>query len=475
MNEILRRSAVLVTALICLSGTGALAEVEAPAADGSAGDVATRSLVLTLDEAVARALSTDEVLGQARQAIAGAEAQIQEARSSRLPHLDLAAQYTWNAKKASFFLPPAFAAGFGGATKVEMGEDYEIAGALTATFNLWTAGRLAAAEGAAREYLSATRFQEAAAKDYVRYSAQSAYYDVLLSRENLTTEQKALTETEEAARVARAGFEQGTVSRFDVMRAEVEVANRRPALVAAQNALDQANLVLKRVCGLPVTTVVVTADSLQAAQAPESEDDLLARMRATSPELQALERLVAASRQTLRLQKAERGPALQLSGNYALQGQWSDDVFPGSDQTATSAAVALGLSMPIFDGFQARSRITSARADLRTAELELERALHERELAVRQARLALENALATLHGAREAVRLAEETHYLAQVRLENGLATPLERLDAEAAMTAARAQLAAALHASNIAHASLELAVGGTDPSLTAPVTLEAE
>ncbi len=46
------------------------------------------------------------------------------------------------------------------------------------------------------------------------------------------------------------------------------------------------------------------------------------------------------------------------------------------------------------------------------------------------------------------------------MRLANGLATPLERLDAELAMTTARAQLAEALFSSRMAQAYLELVVG---------------
>jgi outer membrane protein TolC len=97
---------------------------------------------------------------------------------------------------------------------------------------------------------------------------------------------------------------------------------------------------------------------------------------------------------------------------------------------------------------------------VRSAEIELERVGRDKELAVRQSYLYIENALIALDGREESVRLAEEAHRIAIVRLENGLATPLERLDAELAMTRARAQLAEALYASRMAQAYLELAVG---------------
>lgn len=175
----------------------------------------------------------------------------------------------------------------------------------------------------------------------------------------------------------------------------------------------------------------------------------------------ALSAVVAARRQQLRLAAAGRGPVVQLSADYAVQGQWDQGLLPGEDEAAASSQVALAVQLPLFDGRRTAAAEAVARAALETARLEAERALRDRELAVRRAALAVRDALAALDGAQENVRLAQETHRLAVVRLESGVGTPLERLDAERALATARAQLATALHASNLAQAALELAVGG--------------
>lgn len=460
--------AVCMAALSVAAGTAqGAARDDAPAGTGAPSPDAPKSaLRLSLAEAIDRALASDETLAQAHEAVLAAEAGLMEARAGRWPHLDAATEYRHNIKKPAFFLPGEFADAFGGAAKVETGGDYDLSGALTATLNLWTAGRLSAAGGAAREWLASTRYHEEAARDYIRYQVRATHDQVLLAQENLSIAEGALSETEEAARVARAGFEAGTVSRFELQRAEVELANRHAPLVEARNAVDQALLHLARLCGLPPGTTPVLTDSLQSVVAPGSAQELVARMKRHSPELQALEHAVAAARRRVDFARAQRGPALQLSGQYVWQGQWDDDPLPEGDQLATSANVALGVSVPIFDGFETKGRIEGARAELRSAELELARISRDKELAVRQARLQLENALAALEGRREAVALAEEAHRLALVRLANGLATPLERLDAEAAMTTARAQLAAALYAANLAEATLELTVGAPlDPA----------
>jgi outer membrane protein TolC len=411
---------------------------------------------VTLDEAVRLALASDETMKQAAEGVAVAEAQVAAARSGRMPTLDLAAAYATNLKKPVMFLPPDMAEAFGGLTTLETGGDYELSGALTARIKLWTAGRLSSSEGAARGYLDAAQFRELAVRDYVRFNASAAYFDVLLARAELANAELALAETSEATRLARLGLEQGTTSRFDSLRAEVELANHQPRLVRARNRLALAGLALDRVCGAAVAPV----DTLAPAPVDEDVESLVARMRAASPELNALAAVVAAREQQVSLAKASRGPVVQLSGNYAVQGQWNDDPLPGSDETAGSSQATLAVQVPIFDGYRARADISAARAELQAARLEHERALRDRELAVRQAALTVDNAIAALDGAQETVRLAEETYRLAVVRLENGVGTPLERLDAELALSTARAQLASALHASNLARAALELAVG---------------
>ncbi len=424
--------------------------------------LASAQIPVSCDEAVRLALASDETLARARETVAAAEAEVMSARAGQLPTLDVAAQYAANLKRPVMFLPPDLAAGLGGVTKLETGGEYELTGAATARWNLWTAGRVSSSIGIARSYLDAARFQEEAARDYTRYAATAAYYDVLLAQVELANAEMALAEAEEAARIARLNLAEGTTSRFDGLRAEVEVANHRPRQVQASNRFDLAKLSLARICG----TAVVPADTLAPAAPPEAAEVLVGRMRATSPELKALAAVVATRQQQVRLQQATRGPVVQLAGQYAVQGQWDDDLLPGEDQTATSGQVSLAVQMPIFDGYRAKAGISGARADLREAQLAYDDVLRDRELAVRQAVLTVENSLVALEGTLETLRLAQETYRLAVVRLESGVGTPLERLDAELALSTARAQHATALHASNIARAVLELAVGagGTTP-----------
>lgn len=418
---------------------------------------------LGLDQARQLALANDEQLAQMTQAVVGAEASVTAAGADRLPQVDLSGQWTRNLKKPSFFLPPDLAAGLGGVSSVEMGGDWDLQAAATATLNLWTAGRLSAATGMAREALASTRWQQALVRDAVVFQAEQAYFAVLLAGEDVAISEGAMALAQENLRVTREALGQGKASRYEMLRAQVTATNREAPVVQARNNLVLARQQLLRVCGLDQQTELNLTDPLGAVNPPQEVAPLIEQMNARSPELRALEHAAKATQLSVNLARAGRGPVVQLQGQYALQGQWDDDVLPTGDESVGSASVALGFSWPIFDGFAAKANIQGRQADLRQAELELERVRRDRELGVRQAHTQLVNALQALEGRREGVDLAEETYRLAVIRLENGMATPLERLDAELALTEARAQLAQALYACNTAASSLTLAVGGTN------------
>ncbi len=421
---------------------------------------ASEQLVLTLERAVELGLENDETLLLAGEAVRGAEAEVTQARSGALPQVSVFGQYGRNFLKMSFFLPEAFRESADAPSRVEIGEDNDFFGRAELSQVLWAAGRVSAGLKAAKAYRLSARYREDAAADFVRFGVKEAYFTALLASEVLRISEKAMQETEEAVRVARAGFEQGTVSRFDVMRAEVELSNRKTPLVKARNDLDQSLIVVRRRCGIDPDTEIELADSLGAAAEPADLQSLLGAMRKGSAEIMALEHYIEARKQFLRIAKAERYPMLQFSAFYGVQTQWSSGFFPDEELLAKTAGVALGLQIPIFDGLRTKGKINKAAADLRSSELDLERVIRDKEIAVRQSLLTLRNALTALEGRIETVALAEEAHRLAQVRLENGLATPLERLDAELAMTMARGQLAEAMFGCGMAQACLELAVG---------------
>ena len=61
------------------------------------------------------------------------------------------------------------------------------------------------------------------------------FYDALLAREQIEVERQNVQYLQKQLETAQDRFEAKTVSKFDVLRAEVELANAQPALISAKN------------------------------------------------------------------------------------------------------------------------------------------------------------------------------------------------------------------------------------------------
>src|SRR5690606_10361897 len=120
----------------------------------------------------------------------------------------------------------------------------------------------------------------------------------------------------------------------------------------------------------------------------------------------------------------------------------------------------IGIAEDIFDALRTPARVEQAVATLRSAHAELRRVALEVELDVKSAVLDAEAADARFAVASQAVALAEESHRLVQIELEEGAATIDRLLDAEVALTQARIRLDTASFDRQLARIAIAHAVG---------------
>ena len=64
-----------------------------------------------------------------------------------------------------------------------------------------------------------------------------AYYDVLLAAQQIVVQEASVNLLRQELDDQNRRFEAGTVPRFNVLRAEVEVANARPRLIRAKTPI----------------------------------------------------------------------------------------------------------------------------------------------------------------------------------------------------------------------------------------------
>lgn len=421
----------------------------------------TEDTFLSLERAIEIAQERNESILIAYEDQKNANAFVREAYSNLLPNLQLQASYQRNITKPAFFLPPELA-DEDGETKVEIGSDFQAAAELRVDQVLYAFGRLGNALAAARLVTRIASLGVENARGELIFMVKQAYYRVLLARSVASIQRRSLHQAESHLAQIENKLSQGTVSRFDHLRAQVEVKNRQPALIAAENDLALAMQDLKQIVGIDAEPDPTLSDSLAYTPLELGVEQAVEEAFSRRPEILSLQLNLEKNKRRLSIQKAGRLPTLGLFGQLLFQGEADDDIFEPFDSKhrAVSSAVGIALTVPIFDGFRTKARIQQASADLNKAEHELSRGQKAVRLEVTKAVKDLNSLRRAYEAQRATVSLAEETYEIADTRFTSGLSTQLELTDAETALEMARVNFATTLHDYDVAVANLERALG---------------
>lgn len=508
------RMTLLLTAALVWLGPAPLAAQgrdPRPAAD-------TTVLLLSLEEAVARAVGQSEEVRLARAAVDLAESQVTAARSAALPQLDATVAYTRTFESAfsgggitipdSLRFEPdptlpldervryleensenAALGALGGLFgNLPFGRPNAYTAALNGTQLLYSGGRVGAALQIARDYREAARFTYLEQVAEIELQVRSAYYAAALAGELEAIARAALDQAEGFLGQARLRFEAGTASELEVLRADVSTENLRPQLIEARNAAELATLNLKRLIDIPLTQPVQLTTPL-AAPAPGDtlprEAEVASATRRAA--IESAERVVSIREQQVRIARGSFLPQVALSGTYGGQ-LFPQRPFGFSGETwSKDVSATIGVQIPIFSGFRRQAELAEARIGVTQARLEASQLREVVQLETEQARGERQRALASIAARQRTVEQAQRVHDLTVLRYESGLATQLEVSEARLALLQARTNVAQAIADYYVADASFSRAVGlpsraaaaaaaaGTPaPAVTTPVTPSA-
>jgi outer membrane protein TolC len=415
------------------------------------------TLNLSLDRAIELALLHNEDIQIAAASLDKARGQKREAYAAALPHVDFYAGYTRNIlRPVLFFSDPES----GETIQIKIGEENDYLLNVSLNQVLFAFGRVGGAIEAADYYLkSAEQTVETTRRETI-LAVQEAYYGSVLAEEVLEISRLSLEQARKQFEETRIKVRQQVASRFDSIRAEVQVKNREPEVIQAENAVRIALMNLKRLAGIERDVPVVLTDGLQYRPAEHDVEAAIAEAYRTRPDISALQLQVAMAEKIHQVMKRNNFPYLSLFGNYSLQGQQSDQLFPDRNRFAKSLGVGVSLTFPLFDGLANRGRVAQARADVSAMQYTLNKVKKAVALQVQELYDRLRAEDESLKSQAATVAMAEEAYRLALVRFQNGLSTPLELEDSELALTGARLNYLEAMYRYVITEKRLENAMG---------------
>ncbi len=419
------------------------------AADGSQPVPAT----LDLPTAIKYAVENNYTIREARERIREQEGVEITVRARQIPNVAANGTYTGNSRAISAYGPPDNNRFW--TIDLQARQVLYAGGGVTASVHGAQLTREAAVlelQGVINEQLLAVRTQ---------------FYTVLLAQQRIQVQEENVKLLEQQLKDAQSRFTAGTTSNFEVLRAEVALANGQPPLIQARNDHRIAIEQLRQLLGFStdnrqsVDQVPEFVGSLDVGQPMTiGLADALEAARANRPELRRLDRLEQAGEQNVIANRAGYFPEFDLVGGYTVMrgpvlADWA------SRRDGWTAGVQAQWN--IFDGRATAGRVVQARSQVQQAKLTLADTTLGIEVQVRQAYSSLVEAWELVQASGKTVEQAQEALRLANVRYGAGTATQLDVLTSQVSLTEARLNQVQADYGYNVARAAMRQAIGQAD------------
>jgi outer membrane protein TolC len=413
-------------------------------------------LTLTMDDAIKLALEKNSELKIAQLEVEKSEQKLREARSGLFPKFDLSGQYQRYINKPVIFLPPGSPLG----STLEIGSDNSYLAAAQLSLPLFA---LPLYEGIAL----ASEAVDIAQKNYMNVKnkivgdVKKSFLAVILTRETKDVMQQSLKNAEDNFENIKRLNAAGTLSDYDVLRAEVQVENLKPVVLQMENNYKLSLEALKVTIGLDANQSIDVIGEMEFDESYKlpTEDEVIAELLQNNPQLAILEKQVQLNDRNVSLEQAAYFPSLAGFGNYQYQTQAND--FKFSDyRWVKTFVLGVQLQIPVFNGFKTQSRVNQAEIGLNQA-IEQKRNLTE---AIKTQALSVlyrvQQAFIRVKSQSKTVNTAKEGYEIAKRRLENNVGTQLEVNDAELALRQAKLNRLQAIYDFKVAEADLETVLG---------------
>jgi outer membrane protein TolC len=440
-------------AAICVLALGSSSRAADPLASTNAPpDWLTRPL--SLMDAISVALERNSTILKGRSDLEASYGVVVQTRAIALPKLQGLGDFRWSDQIEELSLNDR---------SVSFQREKQWTASIRVVQSVYEGGRIKAALHTAKltKEQALTQFQTVVADTLLQ--VRTAYFDTLLAAAQIDVQRASVALLQKELDDTTRRFDAGTVPRFNVLRAEVEVANARPRLIRAGNAHRIAKNNLANLLGFDLPANIWEDIPLQLTGTLEVEPyeiDLpvaLAQALLHRSELASLRKVESIRREAIRAAKAGYLPSLQVFAGHG----WRNATF--SDNLAADIAgwnAGAQVTWNFFDGLQTKGKLDEAKALHQRARHDLEDNTRRVELEVRTAYSSFIEAKEVLKSQEKVQEQAEEALRLANSRYEAGTGTQLDVLNAQTALTEARTTQVQARHDYAVARARLQRAVG---------------
>lgn len=328
-------------------------------------------------------------------------------------------------------------------------------GSAQLNYDVYTSGNRQATIQAAEEQLRVDEFNVESQSLTIKLNATTQYYDLQQADEQVRINRSAVENAQASLRDTQAREQAGVGTRFDVLQAQVNLANAQQQLTNAISQQQISRRQLATLLSLSQSVDISAADPVQLAGLWEQTvEESIVQAFKNRPELPQFLAQRNIAEQQRRQALSQLGPQISLAASYNLLDRYNDGV-----SITDGYSVALQGNLTLFDGGAAKAKAAQSRADIAIAETQFASQRDQIRFNVEQFYSQLQSNLKNVQTAGVALNQAREALNLARLRFQAGVGTQTEVIAAENDLTTAEGNRVTAILDYNRALANLQTLV----------------
>ena len=411
------------------------------------------TLTLTLDKALEIALDENPTIKVAAEEIALKKVASKEAWQSLLPEASLNGSLDHTIKAAEMKLNDmSFKMGQDGTNTANAG--------LSINLPLFAPAVYRAKSMTKTDIELAVEKSRASELDLIN-QVTKAYYQLMLAQDSYEVLQGSYKLAEDNFNVVNAKYQQGAVSEFDKISAEVQMRSIKPNVISAANAVTLAKLQLKVLMGITADVDIKTDDNLTNYESmlfanQLKEEDMSLENNTTMKQFELNMKLLEKNVKSL---KTNFMPTLSMSFSYQYQSLYNPNINFFDYTWSNSSSLMFNLSIPLYRASNF-TKVKSARIQMRQLDwnrIDTERKLNMQVVSYRNNMTASSEQVVSN---KENVMQAEKAVQIAGKRYEVGKGTVLELNSSQVSLTQAQLTYNQSIYDYLVAKADLDQVLG---------------
>lgn len=405
---------------------------------------------ITLQQALELARRNNRTLQAAEQTLQRSQVAVREASSARYPTLDATTginrQQSTGGELSSQRSP------------LQTDSDTPSTSAnanLRLSYDLYTSGERSARIRAAEEQVRFNELEVERQKEELRLNVFNDYYGLQGADQQVRINLEAVRNAEASLRQAQALEQAGVGTRFDVLRAQVQLANATQDLTNARSQQQVARRQLVQRLSLAQSVDITAADPVQVAgtwNLSLEESIVLAFQNRADLQQQLVQRNI--NEQQRRIALSALLPKVNLEANYNVLNVFNDRL-----ERADGYSLGANIRMNLFDGGAARARAEQEETNKAISETRFADQRNQIRFQVEESYANLQSNFANISTADVALSQARESLRLARLRFQAGIGTQTDVINAENELTRAQGNLVNAILNYNRSLATLQRSV----------------